>query len=1062
MKKHILSAMMLLAGASVAAQDNLKVVTGDVVDAVTGKPMAGVIVAAYGDRRYSSMTDEQGHYELKVPDYTRSVLMNVDGYSLLQQAIAGDKADGRLYSSTAFSETYSRTTTATLSGQTGQFDNTSELSIDPLVAQRLGADMRTVSHGGIPGMGQMMLIQGINSLNANAQPLVVVDGVIMDMQYSRQLLHDGYFNNMLANLNVNDIESVEVLKNGTALYGAKGAGGVLLIKTKRNKSMATKIDLTINGRYELVPRLPEMMKAEDYRLYASQLLSGKMNPNQLGQMKFLNSEEDYFYYKQYYNETDWTDEVYENAFSQNYNINVQGGDNAASYNLSVGYSLGNSTLKENDYSRFNMRLNSDITVAKWLDVRFDASYSDVDRSLRDDAAPADPLATVITSPGFIALAKSPFLSPYAYDKHGRLSHYLAEADDYLEGKFQGKGRLANPKSILEHGDGKNRNSFGNRLITFAITPQFHLNKHLDLSEHFTLSLVNTNENYYLPRQGVPTFTVEGLDEDTYLHNIAQSMAARQTAIQSDTRLTWANRYGAHNVDVKAGLRFLSSEYTLTSQRGYDTSNDKTPNMSTSLRFKDTDGADDKTRELTWYALAGYDYASRFYANVGLSAQASSRFGDDVSGLHLGGVSWGLFPSIEGAWVLTNEKWLAGVKGIDYLRLNVGFDMTGNDDIDYTASRTYFVARRMLAEEATGKLIGNIGNTDLQWETTSRLTAGLTGNFLNNRLSVRLNLFKSWTSNLLSLRQLAWTSGLQQNWSNEGKLENAGFDVAVNAKVLALKDFGWELGASAGHYNNKVTALPNDDRAIKTNLYGGTIITQVGQPVGLFYGLKTEGVYTTAADAAADGYYKLNDNGNPVFFQAGDMRFYDRNGDGEIYAGDDREAADDRVVIGNPNPDIYGNISTTLSYKNLKLQAVMNYSLGNDVYNYERSLLEGGSLFLNQTTAMNYRWTTEGQQTDIPRVAYGDPMGNSSFSDRWIEDGSYLRLSSVTLSWYLPIQSTYLQGITIWGNASNLFTITRYLGSNPDCAMAGGILSQGIDRGLLSAGRSFSLGVNINL
>ena len=1038
-----------------------KIVKGCVVDAATGKPMSGVIVSAYGDRRYSSMTDEQGQYELKVPEYTRSVLMAVDGYNLQQQAIANGVANGCLYTSTAFGETYDRTTTATLSGRTGQFDNTSELSIDPLVAQRLGADMRAVSHGGIPGMGNQMLIQGINSLNANAQPLVVIDDVIMDMQYSRQILHDGYFNNLLANLNVNDIESVEVLKNGTALYGAKGAGGVLLIKTKRNKSMATKIDLTINGRYELVPRLPEMMNAEDYRLYASQLLTGKMNPNQLGKMKFLNNEPDYFYYNQYHNQTDWTDEVYKNAFSQNYNINVQGGDDAASYNLSVGYSLGNSTLKENDYSRFNMRLNSDINVARWLNVRFDASYSDVDRSLRDDGAPANPLGSVITSPGFIALTKSPFLSPYAFDKSGNISHYLSEADDYLEGLFQGKGRLPNPLSILEHGDGKNRNSFGNRLITFAITPKFTLNRHLFLTEHFTLGLVNTNENYYLPRQGVPEFTVNGLDEDTYLHNIAQSMAARQTAIQSDTRINWQNRYGAHNVDVKAGMRFLSSEYTLTSQRGYDTSNDKTPNMSTSLRFKDTDGADDKTREITWYALADYDYASRFYLNVGISAQSSSRFGDDVSGLHLGGVTWGLFPSIEGAWVLTNERWLAGVKGIDYLRLNVGFDMTGNDNIDYTASRSYFVSRRMLSEEATGKLIGNIGNTDLQWETTSRLTAGLSGNFLNNRLSVRLNLFKSWTSNLLSLRQLAWTSGLQQNWSNEGKLENAGFDISANVKVLALKDFGWEVGASAGHYNNKVTALPDNDRAIKTDIYGATILTQVGQPVGVFYGLRTQGVYANTADAAADNYYKLNDQGNPVYYQAGDMRFFDSTGDREIYTGDDA-ARDDRVVIGDPNPDIYGNISTTLSYKNLKLQAVMNYSLGNDVYNYQRSLIEGGSLFLNQTTAMNYRWTTEGQQANAPRATYGDPIGNSTFSDRWIEDGSYLRLSSVTLSWYLPVRSTYLQGITLWGNASNLFTITRYLGSNPDCAMAGGILSQGIDRGLLSAGRSFSLGVNINL
>ncbi len=1060
MKKHILSAMMLLASVSLAAQENTQSVSGTVVDAATGQPLAGVIVSAYGNQRHTTMTDEKGHYELMVPDYARSVMMRVDGYNLQQTAISNGKADGHLYSS-AFKDTYERTTSAVISSTAGQFDNNSELSVDPLVAQHLGADVRTMSRSGIPGMGNTMLISGINSLMSNAQPLVVVDGIIMDMQYNREMLHDGYFNNILANFNVNDIENVQVLKNGTALYGAKGANGVILINTKRNKSMATKIDVTINGRYELTPRLPSMLGADEYRLYTTELLSGNINPNSMNSMKYLSSDPTYYYYKRYHNQTDWVDEVYENAFSQNYGINVQGGDDAASYNLSVGYALGNSTLKNNDYSRFNMRLNSDIKVARWLDVRFDASYSDVDRSLRDDGAPADPLGSVITAPGFIAQTKAPFLSPYAYDKHGNLSHYLDEADDYLEGMFQGKGRLPNPLSILEQGEGKNRNSFGNRLITFAITPQFFLNRHLTLSEHFSLGLVNTNENYYLPQQGVPDFTVAGLSEETSLHNIAQSMAARQTIIQSDTRLTWQNRYDAHTFNVKGGLRYISSEYNLTSQRGYDTDNDKRPNMSPNLKYKTTGGADDKTREITWYAVADYDYASRFFLNAGLSASASSRFGDDVSGLKLFGVSWGVFPSIEGAWVLTNEKWLAGVPGIDYLRLNVGFDMTGNDDIDYTASRSYFITRRMLADQATGKVIGNIGNTELQWETTNRVTAGLTGHFLKNRLSFRLNLFKSWTSNLLSLRQLAWTSGTDMNWSNDGKLENAGFDVNVGVKLLATKNFSWEMSASAGHYNNKVTALPNNDRSIKTDVYGATIITEVGQPVGLFYGLKSQGVYTTAADAANDGYYREDEKGDHIYFQAGDMRFYDRNGDSEIYVGDDA-ARDDRVVIGNPNPDIYGNISTTLSYKNVKLEAIMNYSLGNDVYNYNRSLLEGGSLFLNQTTAMRNRWTTEGQPTDIPRVSYLDPMGNSSFSDRWIEDGSYLRLSSVTLSWHLPIQSTYLQGITIWGNASNLFTLTRYLGSDPNCALAGGILTQGIDRGQLTAGRSFSLGVNINL
>ena len=200
---------------------------------------------------------------------------------------------------------------------------------------------------------------------------------------------------------------------------------------------------------------------------------------------------------------------------------------------------------------------------------------------------------------------------------------------------------------------------------------------------------------------------------------------------------------------------------------------------------------------------------------------------------------------------------------------------------------------------------------------------------------------------------------------------------------------------------------------------------------------------------------MKQNGDKAYFEAGDMRFVDLNNDKCI-------DENDMTIIGDPNPDVYGTIFTNFTYKRFALNAVFNYSLGNDIYNYQRSLLEGGTYFLNQTTAVNNRWTTEGQQTDIPRISYLDPMGNSRFSDRWIEDGSYLRLSSVTLSYHVPIRSTYLQGITVWGNANNLFTITRYLGNNPDCAMGSNVLTQGIDRGLLSAGRSFSLGVNINL
>ena len=1058
-KMFAVTACWLLAVGAAVAQEK-KTVSGTVTDAATGQPLAGVIVEAYGNRNYTSMTDDKGVYQLQVPDYVSSISLRVEGYLLQQKAIGrnAEQTDAQLYPS-SFSSTYEQTTLSSASRRADQFDNTSRLSIDPLVAEQLGADIHSVSRSGQLGIGSTMFIGGLTSLQTSAQPLVVIDGVITDMQYDRQMLHEGYYNNILANLNVNDIESVTVLKNGTALYGAKAAGGVLLIKTKRNRSMATKIDVTINGQFQLKPRLPKMMGAEDYRLYATEMLSGLTD--NVKNLEFVNSDPTNYYYNTYHNNTDWTKEVYHNTFVSNYGINVQGGDDVANYNLSVGYSLGDATLRGNDFSRFNMRLNTDIKVFRGLDVRFDAAYSDVNRDLRDDGANADLTVGTVTSPNFLALIKSPFLAPYAYDINGNPSHYLAAADDYVSKVFEDDGtvlansvRLANPLGILQLGDGENRNQAGNRMVAFSVTPSYRFNRHLLISEHFNFTLVNTNENYYLPLEGTPPFRLLA-SSNILVENMAQSMAARQNSVMSDTRLTWGNRYNAHKIDVFGGVRYQSSNYKLTAQRGYDTGNDKYPSTGNARNYRTTWGADDKMRDLTWYAQADYNWGEKYYVEAGISAETSSRFGDDADGLKLGGVVWGLFPSVNAAWVLTNEKWLADAKGIDYLRLNVGFDVTGNDNIDYTASKTYFVANNMLSQKVDGKSIGNIGNTSLKWETTNRLTAGLEGNFMNNRLNVRFNYFKGWTKNLLTLRQLAWTSGLAENWSNDGKLENEGFEAGVGVKVLNLKDFCWELGASAGHYVNKITALPDNNKAFETNAYGATILSQVGTAAGVFYGYKTQGVYATQAEADADGYYLVNDRNLREYFGAGDMRFVDKNGDKVI----DEQ---DRFVIGDPNPDIYGNIYTHLTWKNWALTANMRYSLGNDVYNYQRSLLEGGSRFYNQTTTMLAHWTSEGQQTDVPRISYGDPMGNARFSDRWIEDGSYLRLTNVTLSYTIPITSTYLQGITLWGGAYNLFTLTRYLGSDPDCGVSGNVLLQGIDRGLLASSRSFALGLKINL
>ena len=523
-------------------------------------------------------------------------------------------------------------------------------------------------------------------------------------------------------------------------------------------------------------------------------------------------------------------------------------------------------------------------------------------------------------------------------------------------------------------------------------------------------------------------------------------------------MDWQNRYNAHFIHLFGGARINWESFTTNSQVSYNTGSDKTP-QPTSVD-KDAQGQNENWNILSWYAQANYDYMSRYYLQANLTIDGSSRFGQEGGDFRLFKAAWAVFPGVQASWVISNEPWMAKVNGINYLRLSAGYELSGNDDIDYYAARSFFRAGKFLNALSSLAFEG-IGNTEIKWETTRRLNLGLDASFINNRLSLGFNYFRSKTNNLLAFQQLGFLSGLSENWSNDGKLENEGFDVNFKAKMLSLKDWQWEIGASVGHYKNKITALPDGAENIDNTIYGATIRSQVGDAANLFYGYKSLGVFSTTGDAQAagssdpNGLYFVDESRNKVYFEAGDVHFADLNGNGMIDEGD-------QTIIGDPNPDIYGNIFTTLSWKRFKLDVRFNYSLGNDIYNYMRSQLEGGSRFMNQSTAMLRRWQVEGQQTDMPRITFQDPKGNSRFSDRWIEDGSYLRLKSVTLSYNLPINSEYIQGFQFWVQGNNLLTFTKYLGSDPEMAMTSSVIGQGIDLGRIGQSRSIVAGVKINL
>lgn len=1069
-------------------QVGLEEISGVVVDAVTGEPIAGVRVEALGNNRYTAMTKPDGCFSIKIPHHVVSLYVSTIGYeSVIIKARQKEELAIALYDESFSSYVKNNGVDVASTGEI-VMDISHATTLETELQNQLGAQVRTITRSGTVGLGGLMMMQGINTLNTSAQPLIVLNGVVQDLQDSYAAMHDGFFNNTLAAIDVNDIEKITVLNNATAIYGAKGANGVILIDTKRGHSMATRIDAQAFASYTMAPRLPQMMDAGQYRVYATELLGtidGLRSSDGEGvQYPFMSDDKKYFYYNKYHNNTDWTNTsgeyVYRNAWAQNYRVNVQGGDDAAMYNFSLGFADGASTVNANDFNRLNIRFNTDVNLAKNLTTRFDISYSRVARDLRDDGIRADATAGPVSAPGFLALVKSPFLTPYSYNKKNELTDALDGADDFatLEGAYPNNS-LANPLSILEYGKGNNKNNQEYTVFDVTVAPELTLGQGWTISTLFNYTLHRTSEKYFRPATGTPNFYIQGLG---YSNSEVRSFFSKEEVIYNDTRVSWEKIFGSHDFHAMGGFRFSNFAYDSNFASSHNADNDKLPDVTNKkpTNYAKTDGAYDVWRNMAYYANLDYNFRNKYFLQGSLAAETSSRFGRETEdGIKIAGVCWGLFPSLQTGWLMSSEPFF-NVALVDYLKLTAGVDWSGNDNISNNAAFCYH-NNVQYTDKAMGLVMGNIENQAIQWETTRRMNVGVDVQAFNNRLRLNGNFYHNVTNNLLTLKKLDPLAGLEYAWCNDGALQNTGVYANANVRVINAKNWKWEVGASVGAYKNRVTALPDETivnknytkkdgelRGYTTDIYEGTILTAVDHAAGLFFGYETDGVFATTAEAykedkiAADGtkgdwllYTSDAYTGVKTPFEAGDVKFVDQNGDGVINL-------DDRVIIGNPNPDFYGNFNTCLSYKNFSLNAIFNYSLGNDVYNYQRALLESGSSFYNQTMAMTNRWKVEGHETDIPRATYGDPKGNNRFSDRWIEDGSYIRLKDITLSYKVPVSASWLQGLTVWCAGTNLLTFTKYLGSDPEFSFSNNVLYQGIDNGLLGQSRSFHLGVKINL
>jgi hypothetical protein len=409
------------------------------------------------------------------------------------------------------------------------------------------------------------------------------------------------------------------------------------------------------------------------------------------------------------------------------------------------------------------------------------------------------------------------------------------------------------------------------------------------------------------------------------------------------------------------------------------------------------------------------------------------------------------PSLGAAWIVSSGSSSGTSRKVDLFKFRATISRSGNDDIgNYTARQTY-TSQNFLGMQ--GLVRSGVPNPSIQWETSTKGNFGIDVAFWNDRVAMSVDLYTSKTTDMLVYEKVLSGSGFENVLTNGGAMKNSGIEAMVNMRAINQSALKWDLGFNFAANQNKILTVPNGQ--FLTNTHGATIITQTGAAANVFYGYKTNGVFKTTSDALVSGLRTKNADGTFSNFQGGDMQFVDLNGDKII---DEK----DMQQLGSSAPRFHGSFSSKLSIARFTIDALFTFSQGNEVFNQLRYYLESVSGTDNQLKSVVNRWRTEGQVTNMPKASFGDPRGNNRFSDRWIEDGSYLRLRNITLSYDLSFKEKFVKNATVYLTGNNLLTFTKYMGFDPEFSAGNAGFAQGIDTGLDPLFRSVTMGIRIGL
>ncbi len=1016
-------------------------VKGTIKDALTGKPVSGANIrsAAYD----AAITDEQGQFTINVPNLDGLLSVSGPGYQNKEIALKGrTKVSADLYGETFTSiygnveMPYSSQSKLHVASSVSSVDVTdswarSNETSDTYLQGKING-LNITRRSGTPGIGGTLAVNGFTSLYATNQPLILVDGMLYDNANYGTSLITGHVANPLSNIDIKDIVSYTLIKDGASMYGTKGANGVLLITTTRAKTQATTIDFAAYGGYNSKPANLPVMQSADFRTYLSDLL--KTVPGQtdasIRAKPYFNDNPNPDYYR-YHNETNWQDQVMSNSYDQNYYLRITGGDDIATFGLSVGYLKESGVTNKTDLQRYQTRFNADLNLSKNFTSTVRLSFVNSTQNIANQGiAPK-------TNPLYLALVKAPFWAPHDVGPTGVPSPNYAGYDSL---------NVTNPSALIDKYQGVSRayRFLGSVSFKYVVSPKITLQTLLGINYD------KVRENQFIPSLGVVP--------DTLLQAITTNESSTRTqrlyALYNDTRGTYHTTIGNNqSLSVNVGIRYNTNSEEIDQGNGYNSATDDYVSVTGGLpALRTAGGSNGKWNWMNLYANAEYELKSRYFLSFNVASDGSSRFGTTANApLSINGNKFSLMPSLAAGWLVSSEKFMSDVKFIEALKLRASIGMVGNDDIGNYSAKQYYVSQNLLGSQ--GLVRGNIANTSLQWESVRKVNLGFDASFLNERLSISFDYFNNKTTNMITYDPVPSISGFQYALTNNSAMATNGTSLGVTGRVLNKKVI-WDLGINVSSYKNKITAIPNG--VLLSSYAGGTLISQVGQAANLFYGFKTNGVYSSDAEAAASGLKNRREDGSVTNFRGGDVRFVDTNNDGFI-------DNSDRQVIGNPNPTITGGISTMLSYQRWSMDALFTYSVGNDIYNFTRRQLSAENGYQNQLVKIDNRWRAQGQVTDVPRAEYGDPAGNSRFSDRWIESGSYLKLRTISVTYNVPVKSGIgIKSAKVYLTGNNVFTLTNYLGYDPEFSSGGNIFGQGTDIGLEPQFRTIQIGLRIGL